>query len=117
MKYFKWFIFNVPILFLFWYGHLHLVEWAINISHFFLWLTAIIGTLLAFMPKKAVEEILSKSDKNMYFPYKEHLDLFYDLVTLASIVSFGFWALGAFYFISIIVSQIWISVSKKLYYK
>ena len=118
MKYFKWAFINLPILFLFWYGHLNFAEWAINISHFFLWLTAILGTLGFFVIKKeTIKQVILESNTNRYFPYKEHLDLIYDLIMLSSIVSLGFWYLGVFYFFGIITSQTWIFESKKLYYK
>lgn len=118
MKYFNWAFINLSILFLFWYGHLNFAEWAINISHFFLWLAAISGVLgFLIIRKESIKQIISESDTNRYFPYKEHLDLIYDLIMLSSIVSLGYWYLGVFYSFNVIISQMWILESKKLYYK
>lgn len=114
----KWLLPNAFILGLFMYGHLFNAAIAFNIGYFFLWATAVIGTLALFIPIERLREIVKEKEKeNDYFPYKRTLDGIIDIVTLSTIVAFGFWVLGIFYFLSIVAAQNILQLAEDQYYE
>lgn len=98
----RWAVVNFTVIAFFVAGNLQNTAWMLNIAVFMLWITAIIGTIAAFIPEIFVESIVESGEAESFRSIPKHIDQTYDIIVTLIIISFGYTFLGVVYLFHII---------------